>query len=478
MSPPLLLALFFLRILLVGSTAEQSAIKNLTDGASGMDSEELLGLFEVVSALLENPNWPQMHPHPCTDTPWPGIQCEVGQEEVPIFHVTKLHIGPDIANPVCKTSAKLSESLVRLPYLKTLSIFSCFIISTVTLPPSLFGTFSYLEQLVIKSNPSLSGEIPPSLAEVSTLKVLSLSQNSLQGRIPKEFGRLDSLMQLDLSYNDLSGEIPDEIGGLRSLTILDLSQNGLQGQVPYTLGQLQSLQKIDLSSNMIVGTIPPHIGILSMLVLLDLSNNLLSGPIPEALSDLKELEYFLVENNPINTRIPMFLGSLTKLTVLSLAGCGFSGPIPTSIGSLAHLITLSLDRNRLSGTVPPNLGALPNLSQLNLSQNLLSGELSFPEEFVNRLGKRLDVRGNSGLCTRQDQYKNLSLNLDTPPCLDSDKPSNRSWDQDSGTGTDYQRLKPSLYDGKGNSNASVVKQRLIFLWCFGSNLFVILMVFV
>ncbi|KAF8402376.1 hypothetical protein HHK36_013331 [Tetracentron sinense] len=464
-----------LRFLLLCTFLMVSKSDNLTtNGAPGiveMEAEELLGLFEVMGALLEDPNWTQMHPHPCTDTPWPGIQCEADLEEQqqnpPILHVTKLHVGPDVSNPICKTSAKLSESLLKLPYLKTLSIFSCFLTSRVILSPSLFGSFSSLEQLVIKSNPGLFGKIPPTLAEIATLRVLSLSQNSLHGGFPKELGGLGILKQLDFSYNNLTGEIPKEIGGLTSLTILDLSYNGFQGQVPSSLGQLVVLQKIDLSSNRIVGRIPPDIGKLKRLVLLDFSHNSLKGPIPDTLSGLKGLEYFLIENNPINTRLPLFLGALENLTVLSLSGCGFFGPIPTSFCSLDHLIALSLDRNHLHGPVPPKLGALTHLDQLNLSQNQLSGELFFSYDFVQRLGKRLDVRGNKGLCTSHQLNKKLPLYLDVPECKESAISSNSNY---------HEKSKPYWVEGQETSNAADVIEKLKFLWCLLFNLLVILII--
>ncbi|KAF2316715.1 hypothetical protein GH714_042056 [Hevea brasiliensis] len=151
-------------------------------GVTWMEEEELLGLFEVFGALLDDPDWARVHPQPCTDTPWPGVQS-------------------------------------------------------------------------LASNPTLSGQIPSSLGHVTSLRVLSLSQNNLQRSIPRELGGLVNLEQLDLSYNNLSGEIPKEIGGLKSLTILDLSWNSLEGQVPCSLGQLNLLHKIDLGSNKLLGRI-------------------------------------------------------------------------------------------------------------------------------------------------------------------------------------------------------------------------------
>jgi hypothetical protein len=82
-------------------------------------------------------------------------------------------------------------------------------------------------------------------------------------------------------------------------------------------------------------------------------------------------------------------------------------------------MALSLDRNRLDGPIPASLGALPHLGQLNLSQNRLAGEIALPGEFVARLGRRLDVRGNEELCVGRGRYGRLQTsNLGARPCVD------------------------------------------------------------
>ncbi|XVE51632.1 hypothetical protein DITRI_Ditri02bG0057300 [Diplodiscus trichospermus] len=432
----------------------------------GMEEGELLGLFDVIGSLLDEPGWAEVHPEPCTDTPWPGIECEIGQDP-PVFHVTAIHIGPDVANPPCQPSAKISDSLLKLPYLRTLSIFNCFLTSPVTLSPALFGALSSLEHLSLHSNPSLSGQVPLTLGNISRLRVLSLSQNSLQGNIPRELGGLVNLEQLDLSYNNLSGEIPEEIGGLKSLTILDLSSSGLEGLVPFALGQLQLLQKVDLCSNRIHGRIPPEVGKLNRLVLLDLSHNFINGPIPETLSGLEQLQYLTFDYNPINSPSPLFMGSLKMLTSISFSGCGLIGKIPNSLSSLKNLTALSLDNNSFTGTIPSNLGSLPNLDQLNLSHNKLSGELLLSEVFIRRLGKRLDVRGNSGLCiSYQLSRKNVSAYLKTPACLGTEGiVDNVTCPEENPD--DFKGRKPSWYHGKISSDADAPSQDLQFIsTCF------------
>ncbi|KAM0016991.1 putative leucine-rich repeat domain superfamily [Helianthus debilis subsp. tardiflorus] len=413
------------------------------DGYGGemvsMEDGELLGLFEVMGSLLDDPTWAQVHPQPCTDTPWPGVQCELmaqddganGQQDYnpTIFHVTKIHIGTDILTPPCKPTATLSSrGLMKLPYLKTLSLFNCFNVTPFSLSSSLFenNSLSSLEHLALVANPSLHGSIPSSLGNIQSLRVLSLSQNMLSGEIPQEICGLVNLQQLDLSYNHLTGSVPQDIGKLKSLTIFDLSYNMLGGQLPSSFGQLKSLQKIDLGFNDLTGRVPQELGNLSRLVLFDLSHNFINGPLPESLSGLKQLEYLVIQDNPINTGMPLFIGSLGRLKVLSFSRCGLMGPILTSLSMLKNLTALSLDNNSLNGTVPSLIGSLPNLEQLNLSQNNLSGEMLVSQEFINRIGMRLDIRGNNGLCIKN----NTSSEVKSPiSCVSS---RNRtSWNKSS-----------------------------------------------
>ena len=152
--------------------------------------------------------------------------------------------------------------------------------------------------------------------------------------------------------------------------------------------------------------IPPDVGQLKRLVLLDLSQNLINGPIPDSLSGLEILGYWVAEKNPINSEIPQFVGKLKKIpNLLAFSGCGLISKLPNSLSFLKNLSALSLDNNRLNGIVPTSLGTLPSLDRLNLSNNQLSGALSLPEDFIERLGKTLDVRGNNGLCAINPVYK-------------------------------------------------------------------------
>ncbi|XP_075487561.1 uncharacterized protein LOC142526828 [Primulina tabacum] len=423
------------------------------DGVLVMEQEELYGLFEVMGSLLEDPTWGEVHPLPCTDTPWPGVECELVQE-TSTFRITKVHVGPDDTTPPCKDSAKISESLLKLPYLKTLSLINCFTKSHVSLSEPLFGALPSLEHLALESNPSLSGEIPSTLSNLTSLKILCLSQNNMSGEIPKEIGSLVNLEELDLSHNRLTGSIPEEIGMLKSLSIWDFSWNSIQGMVPSSVGEMQFLEKIDLGSNKLQGKLPQELGKLKSLVFLDLSHNSLTGPMPENLLGLQQLQYLIMEGNPINTGIPSFIGDLNRLTMISFSGCGLRGSIPTIFSNLTNLTALYLDNNSLTGTVPQELGRLPNMDLLNLSRNQLTGELLFPQDFITRLGKKLDIRENNGLCTNQMAHKISSTFFQNPSCSSSIFPadSNKTWAGENPENS--QDMKPTLHRGDDMSSYS------------------------
>ncbi|KAL7129668.1 hypothetical protein ABFS83_13G083100 [Erythranthe nasuta] len=462
----------FVSLLIVGFLVFWAANGVMCSGGGGggvdmdMEEEELFGLFEVMGSLLEDPTWAEMHPLPCTETPWPGVECELLDEEddddeTSIFHVTKIHVGPDnVITPPCKPSAKISHSLLKLPYLKTLSLMNCFTKSPFFLSKSLFGSLpNFLEHLALESNPSLFGEIPNTISNLTNLKILRLSQNNLSGEIPKEIKSLVNLQQLDLSHNNFTGPIPEEIGALEKIAILDLSWNSLQQVIPASIGGLEFLEKIDLSSNEIQGPPPQDLGRLRRLVLLDLSRNKLTGPIPETLANLQQLQYLIMEDNPLNAGIPSFIGSLVKLSVLTFSGCGLTGQIPTTLSNLTNLIALSLDNNRLNGTVPSELCALPSIDMLNLSRNRLSGELLFSRDFLIRLGERLDIRDNDGLCTNyREAESNTSLSrfLQNPSCTSSamfPAASNRTTAEKNPDRAE--NLKPKLYDGISNGGSKI-----------------------
>ncbi|KAJ4818672.1 Leucine-rich receptor-like protein kinase family protein [Rhynchospora pubera] len=262
----------------------------------------------------------------------------------------------------------------------------------------------------------LKGTISPSIANLTSLKQINMSENQLRGFIPKDIGSLPlkhlnlsfnflegeippslakaySLIDLDLSVNNFGGFIPGSLGNSTSLNYLDLSNNKLQGGIPASLGTCSSLQFFFLNNNSLVGSIPSSLGKYASLLSLDLSQNILSGTIPPSLDNASSLFYINLYKNSLT-------GSLPTLTSPSLWFFGFStnelsGTIPYSICNNTQLLYLYLAENNFEGSIPDCIGKLPYLAEIDLSLNNLTGEI--PPTIYNRTSLSYLGVGNNQL---------------------------------------------------------------------------------
>lgn len=106
------------------------------------------------------------------------------------------------------------------------------------------GTPERVQALELERD-GLTGEIPPELGQLASLRVLWLPSNELTGRIPPELGQLSNLEELRLNRNELTGNIPAELGQLGNLKDLWLYENQLSGEIPPELGMLSSLESLE-----------------------------------------------------------------------------------------------------------------------------------------------------------------------------------------------------------------------------------------
>ncbi|KAL9423588.1 hypothetical protein AB3S75_035637 [Citrus x aurantiifolia] len=127
----------------------------------------------------------------------------------------------------------------------------------------------------------LTGSFPESLFRTCNEfhgMVANLSNNNIIGHIPLDIGVMcKSLRVLDASHNQISGIVPQSLENLTSLVFLDLSGNKLQGEIPSSLHRLKYLRHLSLADNNLTGGIPSSIGGLRSLEVLELSSNSLSG---------------------------------------------------------------------------------------------------------------------------------------------------------------------------------------------------------
>ncbi|KAL6282985.1 hypothetical protein ACE6H2_013914 [Prunus campanulata] len=279
----------------------------------------------------------------------------------------------------------------------------------------------------------LGGKLNPSLLSLKYLNYLDLSYNYFDGiHIPKFFGELKSLRYLNISHASFSGEIPPSLGNLSKLNCLDidisssdyapsfemhskslnwlshlsslkyLNLNGVNLNSPgvpnwlHHVNMLPSLLELHLS-NCFIESLPLSLQKINFtsLSVLDLSYNSFNTPsFPSWLFNLTSLRKLDLSGYPFSGsfpgelsslksyQLPDSLGMLTSLQHLNLESLFLWGSIPESIGNLSSLKTLDLFNNNMNGSIPESLGKLSELVKLDLSENSWEGNLT-EAHFVN-----------------------------------------------------------------------------------------------
>ncbi|KAD3067383.1 hypothetical protein R6Q59_018549 [Mikania micrantha] len=196
--------------------------------------------------------------------------------------------------------------------------------------PEDLGTCSSLVRVRLGEN-YLNGSIPDGLVYLPELNLLELQNNYLSGNLSDNRNPNSKpvrLNQLNLSNNQLSGPLPSSLLNFTSLQILSLAGNRFSGSIPGSIGQLHELLKLDVSGNSLSGEIPPDIRYCAHLTNLDLSQNNLSGSIPFEISDIRILNYLNVSRNHLNDSIPKSIGTMKSLTIADFSFNDLSGILP------------------------------------------------------------------------------------------------------------------------------------------------------
>ncbi|XP_075649082.1 receptor-like protein EIX1 [Castanea sativa] len=277
------------------------------------------------------------------------------------------------------------------------------------------GVFKNLVELSFESN-SISGPIPVSLANLSSLTNLDFSYNQFNGTLPQNFGQLKNLVSLSFQSNSISGPIPMSLENLSSLTNLDFSYNQFSGTLPQNFGQLKNLVSLSFQSNSISGPIPMSLENLSSLTNLDFSHNLFSGTLSQNFGQLKNLVSLFFRNNSISGPLPLSLGNLSSLTMLDLSNNLFNGTVPQNFGQLSKLGYLSIGSNMLEGVVSKShFSNLTRLKEFYAFGNRLTLNVShdwippFQLEFLSLRSWNLGPKFPPWLCSQRNlQYLDIS----------------------------------------------------------------------
>ncbi|RVW75564.1 Leucine-rich repeat receptor-like serine/threonine-protein kinase BAM2 [Vitis vinifera] len=235
-----------------------------------------------------------------------------------------------------KLTGLIPKSLCFGRRLKILILLNNFLFGPL---PDDLGRCETLQRVRLGQN-YLSGFIPNGFLYLPQLSLMELQNNYLTGGFPEESSKVPSKVgQLNLSNNRLSGSLPTSIGNFSSLQILLLNGNRFTGNIPSEIGQLISILKLDMRRNNFSGIIPPEIGHCLSLTYLDLSQNQISGPIPVQIAQIHILNYLNLSWNHMNQNLPKEIGFMKSLTSVDFSHNNFSGWIP-QIGQFHSSIPL------------------------------------------------------------------------------------------------------------------------------------------
>ncbi|WVZ61663.1 hypothetical protein U9M48_011501 [Paspalum notatum var. saurae] len=223
--------------------------------------------------------------------------------------------------------------------------------------------------------------IPTSIHRSPNLQALDLTYNLLSGTVPTSLYNMSTLTYLGIGRNSIMGHIPFDIGyTLPNIQTLIFQGNQLQGQIPASLANATNLVEINLGYNEFHGTIP-SLGSLPSLVEsprswrllaeLALYENKIQGTLPSSIGGLPNS----LDSNNISGTIPPEIGHLTNLRSLYMEENLFTDSIPDTLGNLSKLLGLSLSQNKLSGQIPLSFGNLSQLNEIYLQENNLDHDL-------------------------------------------------------------------------------------------------------
>jgi hypothetical protein len=153
---------------------------------------------------------------------------------------------------------------------------------------STFDKLTKLTHLEIESN-FLSGGLPKELLHLPNLVYLYIRSNLLDLHLPEVLGNgtLPSLFAIWMDTNNVTGPIPATVADKTSLASFSITNTSLQSTIPTDIGMLTGMRRLWLYDNDLSGDIPTQVGGLSALEVFEVhQNSRLKGSIPEGLCDV------------------------------------------------------------------------------------------------------------------------------------------------------------------------------------------------
>lgn len=243
--------------------------------------------------------------------------------------------------------------------------------------PEEINKLAKLEQFIAPGH-KLSGNLESILHGLDSLREVNLANNDIAGSIPTSI-HVDhpNLVTFRVGYNFISGPIPESFSQLSSLRNLDLSANRISGTIPSGIWLLPMLAIIELQDNYLHGTLPMSV-YNNRTSTLRLGDNELEGEIMSEIGRMTSLRDLHLGNSRMGGTIPAELFTL-PLRELNLGNAKFEGELVNDqfLQLKDSMIFLYLNNNNFSGAIPQALDEFLLLQELNFRDNaLIYGSIS------------------------------------------------------------------------------------------------------
>ncbi|EAY80343.1 hypothetical protein OsI_35513 [Oryza sativa Indica Group] len=302
-----------------------SVIQIVCQSLHGNETDRL-SLLDFKNAIILDPQQALVSWNDSTQVcSWEGVFCRVKAPN----HVVALNLtNRDLVGTI-------SPSLGNLTFLKHLILTGNAFTGQI---PASLAHLHRLQTLSLAAN-TLQGRIP-NLANYSDLMVLDLFRNNLAGKFPADLPH--RLEKLRLSFNNITGTIPASLANITTLKYFACVNTSIEGNIPDEFSKLSALEILYLDINKLTGSFPEAVLNISALTGLSFAINDLHGevppdlgPIPDSLSNLKYLGQLDLSFNHLNGEVPT-KGIFKNATAVQIDGnqglceCSDGGQVSTA----------------------------------------------------------------------------------------------------------------------------------------------------